>query len=588
VILGALKGYSDRLAADPASGIAPYGYSEEKVSFALVLRPDGTLAGDPLDLRVNAGKRLAPRPMLVPRAVKRTVKVLPNFLWDKSSYVLGLTAEPGERTARERAAFLELHEEVLAGTNDEGLVALLALLRGWRPERAEAFGNKDEVVDANLVFRLEGELGFIHERQAAQNVWARLAASREGGAGLCLVTGETAPVARLHPSIKGVRGGQSSGASLVSFNLDAFTSYGKEQGANSPVSEAAAAAYGTALNHLLRPDSPNRVQLADASTVFWAESAKAQGEEAMLALLIGGDDEQQRPLRVDKDEGDKLMSVLADLAKGRPLEELSTGLDERTRFHILGLAPNAARIALRFYVNADFGTLAARFQQHWRDLAIEPLPWRTAPSVRRLLREIAIRGDAETIPPQLAGETMRAILTGGRYPRSLFAAVLMRLRAEHEVTGLRAAILKACLARDARLSGREVSLDDDGETSAGRLGRLFAILEGLQRLALGGNVNATIRDRYYASASATPAAVFPMLVRNATHHVANLRKDGKGGLAYRLEERMAGLLEGIGSEFPRSLGMEDQGRFAIGYYRERFAKRAAAAEAVTGETDGES
>jgi CRISPR-associated protein Csd1 len=164
----------------------------------------------------------------------------------------------------------------------------------------------------------------------------------------------------------------------------------------------------------------------------------------------------------------------------------------------------------------------------------------------------------------------------------------MRLRAEHEVTGLRAAILKACLARDARLSGREVSLDDDGETSAGRLGRLFAILEGLQRLALGGNVNATIRDRYYASASATPAAVFPMLVRNATHHVANLRKDGKGGLAYRLEERMAGLLEGIGSEFPRSLGMEDQGRFAIGYYRERFAKRAAAAEAVTGETDGES
>jgi CRISPR-associated protein Csd1 len=544
-----------------------------------VLRPDGTLAGDPLDLRVNAGKRLAPRPMLVPRAVKRTVKVLPNFLWDKSSYVLGLTAEPGERTARERAAFLELHEEVLAGTNDEGLVALLALLRGWRPERAEAFGNKDEVVDANLVFRLEGELGFIHERQAAQNVWARLAASREGGAGLCLVTGETAPVARLHPSIKGVRGGQSSGASLVSFNLDAFTSYGKEQGANSPVSEAAAAAYGTALNHLLRPDSPNRVQLADASTVFWAESAKAQGEEAMLALLIGGDDEQQRPLRVDKDEGDKLMSVLADLAKGRPLEELSTGLDERTRFHILGLAPNAARIALRFYVNADFGTLAARFQQHWLDLAIEPLPWRTAPSVRRLLREIAIRGDAETIPPQLAGETMRAILTGGRYPRSLFAAVLMRLRAEHEVTGLRAAILKACLVRagsDHAEGEISVSLDRENKSAAYRLGRLFAVFEQIQRDAQGRKVNATIRDRFYASASATPRVVFAILQRGSINHLAILRKSEKiwkrkNGEKY--DNEIKEIMNNMSPEalFLPHLSLDDQGRFAIGYYHEKKA-----------------
>ena len=212
--------------------------------------------------------------MQVPRAIKRTVAIAPNFLWDKTSYALGIEREPDERTRREHEAFEALHVEALAGADDEGLRALLVFIEhgaALPPDRLP-----DDLLGSNLVFQLDGERRYLHERPAARALWARLLAERSGAAGLCLISGERAPLARLHPSIKGVRGAQSSGASIVSFNLDAFTSYGKDQGENAPVSEAAAFAYTTALNHLLRPGSRNRVQIADASTVFWAEKPSAR------------------------------------------------------------------------------------------------------------------------------------------------------------------------------------------------------------------------------------------------------------------------------------------------------------------------
>jgi CRISPR-associated protein Csd1 len=581
-MLAALKACYDRLAEDDTSGIAPFGYSEEKITFALILSKDGEFV-DYRDLRQASGRKLVPQLMQVPRAIKRTVAIAPNFLWDKTSYALGVEREPDERTQREHEAFVALHLEALAETDDEGLRALLKFTKhgaALPPARLS-----DDLLGSNLVFQLDGEQRYLHQRPAARALWARTLAAAAGREGLCLVSGARAPLARLHPSIKGVRGAQSSGASIVSFNLDAFTSYGKEQGENAPVSEEAASAYTTALNHLLRPGSRNRVQIADASTVFWAENP-APAEEALVWSLFeppADDGDLRKPRaaepRFDAGEAARIREILNQMTKGRPLEEAAPELRVGTRFFVVGLAPNAARIAIRFWHEDTLGNLARRFGEHYRDLAIEPLPWRTPPAVRRLLYEIAVQGKAENIPAHLAGEVMRAILTGGRYPRALLAAVIMRMRADGDdaINGMRAAICKACLNRDSRLSGREedipVSLDKANANPGYRLGRLFAVLETIQTRALGGEINATIRDRYYGAASATPAAVLPLLLRNANHHLARLRKDGKGGLAYTFEREIAEILDPFSDQLPRNLRIEEQGRFAVGYYHQRFAKR---------------
>ena len=398
------------------------------------------------------------------------------------------------------------------------------------------------------------------------------------------------PLARLHPSIKGVRDAQSSGAAIVSFNLDAFTSFGKEQGLNAPVSEQAAFAYTTALNHLLRADERNRqrLQIGDATTVFWAEARTpkeepaAEAAEILFAYMAAPPSEES----LENEAGAKVRVILEKVAAGRPLKEINPDLDEGTRFFVLGLAPNAARLSVRFWHVDTLGTLARGFRQHWQDLLIEPKPWKAAPEPWRLVRETAAQRKAENIPPNLAGEVMRAILTGGRYPETLFASVVMRCRADRELNGMRAAILKACTVRADRTAGRKesisVSLDVDEPNPGYRLGRLFAVLESIQRAALG-PVNASIRDRFYGAASATPAAVFPILLRTAGHHLSNVRKSDKAKLAGWFEKEIGGIMEGIGTTLPRNLPIGDQGRFAIGYYHQRYGRRSDAPPEVAAE-----
>lgn len=569
--LQALAARYDRLAE---KGEMPaYGYSWERISYAIALAPDGALI-DVQPLLDTSGKKPQPRPMLVPQAVKRTSGVASNFLWDKTSYTLGVSGKEGGRVAQEHAAFRKLHEDLLANTDDEGLQALLAFLRGWSPERFAAPPFTPEMLDANVAFRLDGG-AFLHDRPAARAIWVSRLGSADAPEAMCLVTGREGPIARLHPAIKGVMGAQSSGASLVSFNLDAFTSYGKEQGANAPVSEAAAFGYGAALNALLARGSRNVVRIGDATVAFWADVPEA---EAIARAWFD----------LPPDEGSEtaaVRDVLAAMAQGRPLREAAPHIAEGTRFYVLGLSPNAARLSVRFWHETTFGELGERFQEHWRDLRLEPSDWGAAlPALWRLLYELAPQGKAENVPAHLAGELTRSVLTGGPYPRSLLAAAIMRMRADRAVNGRRAAICKAVIARELRRNDPSsaedhlVSLDRDETNPGYRLGRLFAALEGIQRTALGRGVNATIRDRYYGAASATPAAVFPILIRNANHHLAAIRKTRGGGLAHALEKEMGQILEGFGAAFPRHLRIEDQGRFAIGYYHERFGRGAGATD----------
>ncbi|AMY67376.1 type I-C CRISPR-associated protein Cas8c/Csd1 [Frigidibacter mobilis] len=542
----------------------PYGFSSEKIGFCVVLRTDGSVA-EVVDLR-DTDKKRSPRMLLVPQAVKRTAGIAPNFLWDKSAYVLGVTAGEGKRTAEEHARFRDKHLEWLAEATDEGLVALRRFLEGWQ---AEAFVPPlwpDDLRDQNLVFRLASEFTFLHDRPAAKALWRQIGAEGASEPQICLVTGEAGPVARLHPSIKGVWEAQSSGASLVSFNLDAFTSYGHEQGDNAPVSEAAAFAYTTALNGFLA-DKRHRIQIGDASTVFWADCADAATAGEAESLFAAYYDKASE----DDLAAGKIGGRLEEIRSGAQLDKFAPELAKGVRFYVLGLAPNAARLSVRFYWTSDFGTLTANYQRYLSDTKLTPPPRDGWPPLWRYLVELAVQGKRENVPPLIAGEWMRAILTGAPYPLTLLSTTLMRIRADGEVNALRAAILKSVLIRNFKSKEAPVALDPANTNKGYMLGRLFAVYEEVQRGALGGNVNATIKDKFYGAASATPQKVFRTLDAGSQNHFSKLRKQSPGR-AVNLEKLLTSitdLMDPGNDPIPASLNAAEQALFGIGYYHQR-------------------
>lgn len=589
-ILQALNGYYERMAAR-GEAEAP-GWSREKFGWCLILDVDGNPV-DVQDLHDTAGKKPVVTLRDVPAAVKRTVGIAPNTLWDKTNYTFGRTAGAGRRSTEEHAAFRSATLALIGDSADPGLVALRRFLEGWTPDRFDAPPFRLEMLDANFLFRLEGDDGYLHQRAAARALVEAVESDASQSA-FCLVTGISAPVARLHPTIKGVEGAQMAGASLVSFNLDAFESYGKAQGHNAPTSQVASFRYGAALNRLLDRGSANRTRIGDATVVFWADCASDEAAAGAAEGLFNSF--FTPPPLQDADEATRLRAMLADVARGRTLSEVNPKLAAGTRFHILGLSPNAARLSIRFWLSDDFEVFARRLAEHFVDLEIEPGPWRgAAPSINRLLvKTTALMEKFENIPPQLAGELTRAVLQGSAYPQSWLAAAVIRLRAgDDPLTGWHAAAIKAVLARDHRIDPRKkgvpVSLDREHPNIAYQLGRLFAVLETAQRMALG-KVNASIRDRYFGAASATPASVFPLLLRGVQNHLGKLRKDGKGGW---IEREIEDILDVVGVDLPRSLPLAEQGRFAIGYYHQRktqFAGRPEIAAELADDTnddDGE-
>ncbi|GAA4250823.1 type I-C CRISPR-associated protein Cas8c/Csd1 [Azospirillum formosense] len=599
-ILSALNTHYGRL--ERCGGVAPFGFSTESIAFALVLSPDGGL-NSCRDLRDHTGRQPVGRAVTVPRSSKRS-GTTPRafFLWDNSKFVLGLgngPARPGVTIyAAHAAAFRETHERLLDDAADPGLLAVLRFMRTWAPSRFGEYRLASALLDRNLVFQLDGDVDadgqarFVHDRPAARAVWERQVCESGRPSAVCLVTGRIAPVARLHPLIKGVAGARLSGASLVSFNRNAFASYGKEQGDNAPVSEAAASSYGAALNALLARNSGTKMRFGDTTTVFWADASvcgetSARKAEAVVACALGVSRAPAAYAAAFEGGWEGGDGFPEGIHIRRALERIDADLDPGTRIHILGLSPNGPRLAVRLWHETTLDVLLARLAEHWEDLRIEPRAWHRPPSPLALLQPVARRGDPETVPPVLGGEMMRAILTGGRYPRILLTAVLQRLRAGEPVTGPRAAIIRAVLQRDVRhcgggrqaapsfTTGMEVpvSLDRQEADPAYRLGRLFALLDNVQRAALG-RVNASIRDRYLGAASATPASIFPLLLRNTSYHLAVLRrKSGTGGLAIWFEREMNEVMAGLDMTLPRHLHAESQGRFLVGYYHQRCARK---------------
>lgn len=584
----------------------PFGFSSEKIGFLISLHDDGTVF-DVVDLRDGEGKKKQPRMMLVPQPVKRTAGILPNTFWDKTSYVLGVTAAEGKRTADEHAAFVEHHMDLLKDTDDVGLQALCIFLSQWTPDQFLAPQWPDEMKDQNVIFCIESERRnniMLHDRPAAKSFLRKLAGNAASAAQICLVSGEARPVARLHPSIKGVWGAQSSGAALVSFNLDAFTSYGHEQGDNAPVSEAAAFAYTTVLNRFLEKGSKHRIQIGDASTVFWADAENievAEIAERWGACMLDASPDFAKEEQAATQE---IEIKLKRIKKGEQLLNVEPCLEQGVRFYVLGLAPNAARLSIRFFFADNFSVLTTNYVKYMQDM--EFLPWptgralpsiascvlRTAPA--RIERGSKVRFDKEQIPPLLAGELSRAILTGGRFPSTLLSHLIMRIRSDHLLDSIRIALVKCLIVRQMRIEKRLpkrpdgtqmeeylVRSDPDDPTPARRLGRLFALLEKAQLAALGDEINSTVKDKFIGAAAATPQQIFPSLIAKAQHHFKRLRnghsdaswiKDAQHArrVGAGLERDVGMLWASINVSVPAQHSSEDQGLFFVGYYQERF------------------
>lgn len=584
MILQALTAYYEQLVRQGKLS-APGWDDSFKVSYELRLNDAGQLLRVvPLLIEKTVGKKtvLAPRAMRVPAHEKRSSGIAANFLCDNSSYLLGAD-EKGkpERSTDCFKACAKLHHTILDGVDSPAARALLAYFDSWDPAQASthpllAEQWKDITGNANLIFGYEAadhSHSFVNDDPAIQNAWQTHYNDRSADSdmGQCLITGKYAPIERTHPNISGVPGAQSSGAALVSFNAPAFCSYGHEQGDNAPVSKYAAFAYTTALNRLLA-DRSHCKHVGDTTILCWAENAEPVYQDAMSMFLFGADE------AAGIQESD-VQAALKRLSAGQTVPFLEKELSPDQHFYLLGLAPNAARLSVRFFLRDTFGSFAQNLQKHAEEMEIdcsEKEKFRTLP-IWAVVNETTrtVPGQPAKPSPQLAGDLLRAVLTGGRYPATLLNGVTLRIRAEQNVTRGRAAVIKAYYLRNYPTElNKEVYTVSLNETTnvPYLLGRLFSVLEAVQKAANPG-INTTIKDRYFNAACATPGMSFPTLLRLSQKHLRKLNDGLATHYDKQITELMAQLPE---SGFPARLSLPDQGKFTIGYYHQtqkRYVKK---------------
>ena len=582
MILKDLSDYYDALAEQ--GKITPIGWSVARVSYGLCLDEDGNLVNVYSLKRIpDGGKKELPVDMVVPEQIKKTSGVASNFLCENSTYLLGFGKE--EKQDRIRQCFeaaKTLHHAVLDPySEDREVNAVLKFFDKWEPGRAE----ENEVLadylvelkkGAFLVFVATDGKTKVHETEVVKKAWSAYrnkSSEGEESFGRCLVTGETAPIARLHPSIKGIVGAQSSGASLVSFNAAAFESYGHEQadetgqGMNSPVSELAAFKYATALNYLTA-DKDHAKRLSDMTLIFWAEDASVESQDLFRSAMFGDGDEIST---------ERLNEIADKLRNGEAVPFERSHLKGDLRFFVLGITPNAARLAVSFYESNRFGDMLDNLVLHYNDLDIvKPVFAQDQKNtIWNLLYEISNKKSKDKkTPAPIISSLLHAILSGTPYPAGLYENVMLRIRAEHDVNWRKAAIIKAYLLRSFRRTEYKnqiqeevlrVVLNKESDYVPYVLGREFAVLERIQQAA-NPDINTTIRDRYFTSASTTPAPIFAMLLKLTQHHMKKISRD----IDKRYFDKMLTELENRFHEpVPSRLNLQDQGIFYLGYYHQK-------------------
>jgi len=567
MILHSLFQLYDRLAQDDMYQVPEEGYSVQRISFRVVLTPGGSLFTFQ-DARIQG----RPRQLRVPGATKVSGTGLnPCFLWDNAAYMLGYKANDDKPncTVAKFEAFRDRHLELETEIDSRPYSTVCRFLEAWSPADAELYPDLEKCTTNFGVFQIQGQDRFVHDDSEIRKWWSTLGVSRPAtNVAQCLITGRRAPVAATHPKVKGVAGAQTAGAAIVSFNSPAFTSYAKDQSENAPVSESAAFRYTAALNGLL--DGPmrrkHRLLLAGATVAFWTDRPSITEDVFARFTSEGSDalagDAQDESLR------QRLEAFVTALRKGREAYG-DIGEDPATGFYLLALTPSAARLSVRFFLHGTLGQLLDNLRRHFDDIAIKPQPASAKrradpefPPLSLLLRQTARERD--DIPPLLSAPLLRAVLTGAPYPEALFVAVVRRIHADRVINYPRACVVRGYLKRNRSLEVH-MSLDSARPDPAYRMGRLFAVLEKTQSDALG-TVGASIRDRFYSAASATPGMVFPRIIRTYQHHLANLPPSHRVTTERLVQE----ILEPL-TAFPTHLRLVDQGLFALGYYHQNRA-----------------
>lgn len=568
MILKALSEYYKRLLDSPDIDIPLSGFEKKGIPFIIVIDKEGNFVSI-RDTRTGDDKLKIPRDFMVPQGEKRTAGIKSNLLWDNPQYALGI---PKINQKKDILRAVEAHKAFKTRLDasfpddfpDDGIKAIKTFLTRLPIERIRSSPSWEEIIEknSNISFLLEGDNCLICQRTRVRDQIKKLSQKKSKNTQVCIVSGNDDVPARLHPAIKGVWGAQSSGANIVSFNLNAFRSFGKKQGLNAPISEDLVFAYTTALNFLLAKGSRQRMQIGDASTVFWAKEANSLEED--LSFLLA------EPPKGDQHVSyEKIRSLLSSVKNGIPSKE------KTLPFYVLGLSPNASRISIRFWYAGTVGELKHRIAQYFKDIEIVHGPkdqeW---PSLFQVLLAVAAEGKAENIPPNLGGQVMLSILNGTRYPRILLALAVNRCKATQYISRARAAVIKAVLERDNRFKNKNLkeigmSLDKENENIGYILGRLFALLERIQESAHeGSKLNKTIRDTYFSAACSSPLVIFKRLQDLSIHHLAKIRNSGKSTVW--LDKQMGEIMNRIpAAGLPPSLNLEDQGRFAVGYYHQR-------------------
>lgn len=569
MILQALTQYYEKLVK--RGEIAPPGWARTKINYALYINETGELEQVVPLLEDSDGKKPRPQQFNLPAPVKRTAGIASNFLWDNSSYLLGVDAKgKPERSLECFEESKRLHHRLLEGR--EGCVAksIIAFFDTWNPEKTYDVSALQDYYDgiisgSNLFFCVKGK--FAHEDEAVRQAWQDYYDKSEGETRQCLVTGKEDVIEAVHPSIKGVDGAQSSGAAIVSFNAPAFCSYGQEQNYNAPVGKKAAFAYTSALNHLLA-DWQNVRKIGDTTIVCWAEGADSQYQELTMEALFG--------TREGDFNEDDLRDAVKKLSSGLPIPE--RGLNPEQPFYILGLSPNAARISIRFFYRNTFGNLMKNINKHYERLKIVKPAYEKYEMIPlwALLRETVNQNSRDKkVSPVLAGATARAVFTGGLYPASLLEQTMLRIRAERNINRGKAAIIKAYYLRNSNSDCPKevltVALNESSTNPAYTLGRMFSLYEAIQEAANPG-INTTIKDKYFNSAASTPATIFPLLNNLCQKHLRKLDR----GMSVWYEKQIMELANNLGEEYPSRLNLPQQGAFDLGYYHQtqkRYEKK---------------
>lgn len=570
------------------------GWGIAKVTHRILLDKEGHLCGIiSARKKVQRGKKEieVPCEMCVPLPVTRSSGVKANFLCDNSSYFLAVDSKGKvPRTIQCFEAAKELHHQVLEHCHSPVAKAILHFFDTWGSDKAGKDSSiqenlEDIIAGRNFVFQVDG-VDAIEDEEIRRS-WENFQGTSQAGkdsislTGQCLITGaENQKIALLHPKIKGVHGAKTMDRNLVSFNEPSFCSYGKDkkQGENSPISEHAAFAYGTALNQLLADQRHTQV-IGDTTIVYWSEHGISACQDFMMSFLgnnAGIDDHT-------------LDTIVTHMRNGLPVDLEGVEISPDEPFYILGLSPNAGRISVRLFLRNTFSKLVTNLSLHQERMKLEGPSWekQNIPLWKTLKATVNPNGKEQAASPLLSGSLFRAVLQDTKYPASAFQNILLRIFADQDkaaeggrpaiekISHTKAAFIKAYLLKNSKEHWEEklqMALNENCNDVSYVLGRMFSLLENIQQGANPG-INTTIKERYFNSACATPASVFPILLKLANTHLSKL----DGGKAVYFKKKMGALMDKImmpdeGIPFPARLTLEEQGAFILGYYQETQAR----------------